>query len=323
VINLVKKILDKRNMTSEDWQEYRRKQKGIGGSDCAVILGLSPYKSAFELWLEKTGQIEPKNIQNEYVEWGNILEPVIRDQFKKVTGFKVFQNNFVLQHDTFEFMIANIDGEVIDPAFNGERGILEIKTASERMKDQWIDGPPYHYMLQIQHYLGTLGYSYAYVACLIGGNHFKYFKILRDDYVIDKIISAEKEFMRMVEENIAPEITGQESDSRILADSYPEALDSTGELSADDEAFTLRYIELQEEINSLQKEVDYIKNRLKLKAKDHKILEGPMFRISMPTIRKVSFDSKTFSKDYPDLYEKYKTKETTYRSFNISDNRGK
>ena len=138
---MMKRILDKRNMTQEDWQRYRETQKGIGGSDVATILGLNPYKSAFALWLEKTGQVKPDQIDNEYIEWGNILEPVIRDKFKKETGFKVYQNNFVIQHDTHEFMIANIDGEVKDPSEDG-RGILEIKTASERMKPLWVDGPP-------------------------------------------------------------------------------------------------------------------------------------------------------------------------------------
>src|SRR6476620_3868255 len=124
----MKILLDKTGMTEADWQEYRRKQQGIGGSDVAVILGLSPYKSAFSLWLEKTGQVKAKPVQNEYVEWGNLLEPVIRDKFRRETGFEVYENPYVLQHDEHEFMVANIDGEVVDPAYNGERGILEIKT---------------------------------------------------------------------------------------------------------------------------------------------------------------------------------------------------
>jgi putative phage-type endonuclease len=314
----MKKILDKRNMTEQDWQEYRRTQKGIGGSDVAIILGLNPWKSAFTLWLEKTGQIEPAPVSNEYVEWGNLLEPVIRDKFRRETGFKVFQNNFVLQHDEFTFMIANIDGEVIDPEI-GERGLLEIKTTSERNKAEWEEGPPNHYHLQIQHYLAVLGYSYAYVAVLIGGNHFKYFKIDRDDYVIDKIISAEKEFMRLVEERIAPEISGHGSDSTYLAERYPEAINEEMELRADLEAFALRYVEIQKEIKTLQEEADYIKNRIKLEAKEYKVLKGELFKISMPTVKKISFDSKAFSSDYPDLFAKYKTKESSYRSFTVSE----
>lgn len=313
----MKKILDKRNMTGQDWQDYRRTQKGIGGSDCAVILGLSKWKTPFTLWLEKTGQIEPPEVSNEYVEWGNLLEPVIREKFKKETGFKVFQNNFVLQHDDYPFMIANIDGEVIDK--NGERGLLEIKTTSERNKGEWIEGPPNHYHLQIQHYLAVLGYSFAYVACLIGGNHFVYFRIERDDYVIDKIISAEIEFWRMVEERVPPEITGLAPDSTYLAESYPEANGEETYLVGELENLALRYLDLQKTLKSLQDEQDWIKNRIKLEAKEYKVLKGDKLKISIPTVKKISFDSKAFANDYPDLFEKYKTKETSYRSFTVSE----
>lgn len=310
----MKQILDKTNMTEEDWQEYRQSQKGIGGSDVATILGLNPYKSAFTLWLEKTGQVETKKLENENIEWGNTLEPVIRAKFARETGFEVKENPYVLQHDTYDFMIANIDGEVFDPE-KGEWGVLEIKTAGERMKGEWVDGPPNHYHLQIQHYLAVMGYNYSYVCCLIGGNHFVYFRIDRDDYVIDKIITAEKEFMRLIEEKIPPEITGHSSDSASISERFPADNTETAELSPELETSAHRYLNIQEKIKLLQEEADSIKNNIKFEAKDFKILESETIKISMPTIRKVSFDSKAFAKDHPDLYEQYKTKETNYRNF--------
>ena len=313
----MKQILDKRGMTEQDWQEYRQSQKGIGGSDVATILGLNPYKTAFTLWLEKTGQIEPAAIENEYVEWGNILEPVIREKFARETGFEVKENPYVLQHDEHDFMIANIDGEVLDPE-KGEWGVLEIKTANERMKKDWEEGPPHHYMLQIQHYLATMDYGYAYVACLIGGNHFKYFEIIRDDYIIDSIITAEMNFMKMVEENISPEISGHKADSEWLAATFPDALDEESELEPDLEALAIRYTEIQKDIKELQVEADYIKNRIKLEAKEYKILRSESVKISMPTVNKVSFNTKEFEADHPDLYKQYKNKKTSYRNFTVT-----
>jgi putative phage-type endonuclease len=312
----MKRIFDKTAFTENDWQNYRRNQKGIGGSDVATILGLNPWKTAFTLWLEKTGQIEPEPVSNESVEWGNILEPVVRAKFERVTGFEVKENPWVMCHDEHEFMVANIDGEVFDPEM-GEWGVLEIKTAGERYKSEWEVGPPNHYHLQIQHYLAVMNYNYAYVAVLIGGNHFKYFKILRDDYVIDSIISAEMEFMRLVAKKIAPEISGQQADSNYLAATYPEASDEEGELRADLEALAIRYIEIQGEMKSLGEEADYIKNRIKLEAKELKVLKSDKVRVSMPNVRKIIFDSKAFAADHPKLYEEYKTKESKYRNFTV------
>lgn len=313
----MKRILDKRNMTAEDWQRYRETQKGIGGSDVATILGLNPYKTPFALWLEKTGQVKPQNIENEYIEWGNILEPVIRDKFKKETGFKVYQNNFVLQHDSHEFMIANIDGEVFDPEM-GERGILEIKTANERMKPVWKNGPPNHYILQIQHYMAVLDYHYGYIACLIGGNHFKYFKVERNEYIIDKIIAAEMEFMRMVENNIPPEITGHSSETEWISQIYPIANEEEKQLPNELFDFTIRYIELQEQAKEIKEEMDKIKNMIKYEAKETEVFFNDYVRVSMPSIKKVNFDQKRFAEDYPELYEKYKNKESVYRNFKVT-----
>lgn len=311
----MKKILDKRNMTPEGWENYRKTQKGFGGSDVAVILGMNKYKSAFTLWLEKTGQIQPKPVDNEYVEWGNILEPVIREKFKKETGFKVFQNNFVLQHDEHDFMVANIDGEVIDPSFNGARGVLEIKTASAHLLKEWENGCPNHYMLQIQHYLAVTDYLYAYVAVLIGGNHFKYYFILRDDYIIDKIISAEMEFMHMIENHIPPEISNNPSDTDWLAEKYSQDDNESMEMSEELEDMALELEYALSQVKEWQEKADTLKNKIKLEAKETKVLGGQFLRINMPTIKKVSFDSKAFASDHPDLYEQYKTKESSYRSF--------
>lgn len=314
----MKKLLDKTNMTERDWQDYRKSQIGIGGSDVAVILGISPFKSPFGLWLEKTGQVKPKELTSENVEWGNLLEPVIRDKFARETGFETFVNPWVLQHDEHEFMIANVDGECIDPDYNGEKGILEIKTTDARNKAQWEEGCPDYYMCQVQHYLGVTGYQYAYICVLIGGNHFKYFKVERNDYVIDKIIEAELRFMDMINQKIPPEISHQLSDSEWLAECYPNARDVEVDMPKHIEIMAWRYTEIQSDMKELEKEAQHLKNLILYEAKEIKAFKNESMKISMPTIEKTLFDSKLFSSDNPDLYKQYKTKKSSYRGFTVT-----
>jgi putative phage-type endonuclease len=305
-------------MTHQDWQNYRENQIGLGGSDIAVILGVSPFKSKFEFWLESTGQkAKPDFSENEAIEWGNILEPVIRDKFREVTGFKVFKNNFVLQNDNHDFMVANLDGEVIDPSFSG-RGVLEIKTTKEHRKKDWENGCPVYYMAQVQWYLGVTGYEYAYIAVLIGGSTFKYFLIERDDYIIEQMIVQAQEFLYMVKHRIPPEIGGSKSETEWLAQAFPEAIEEETTIPPAFEELAIEYKELQDEIKNKQYRSDEIKNKIKLEGKDFKIMRGNQVKISMPTIRKTLFDSKAFSSEHPDLYVKYKTKESTYRSFDVT-----
>jgi putative phage-type endonuclease len=313
----MKRILDKRNMTEADWQVYRASQQGIGGSEIASILNINPYKSKFTLWLEKTGQKPKDQISSSAVEWGNILEPVIRDHFKRVTGFKVFKNNFVLQHDHYDFMIANLDGEVIDPQFN-TRGVLEIKTTNERNKKDWENGCPIYYMSQVQWYLGVTGYDYAYICVLCGGSTFKYYLIERDEFVISQMISQAEDFMGMVQQLIPPEIGGSKSETEWLNKAFPDALEEEIMIPPTIEELAVEYKELQEEIKEKTERCDEIKNQIRLEAKEFKVLKGTKVKISMPTIRKTLFDSRRFSTENPDLYVKYKTKESSYRGFDIT-----
>lgn len=56
-------------LSREEWLDIR--QQGIGSSDAAVAVGLSPYKSALSLWLEKTGRKQPEDLSSkEAVLWG-------------------------------------------------------------------------------------------------------------------------------------------------------------------------------------------------------------------------------------------------------------
>lgn len=68
-------------MSREEWLRWRT--KGIGGSDVSVIAGVNPFRSIFQLWLEKTGQVEPEETENDNTHFGNVLEPVVKGSFPK------------------------------------------------------------------------------------------------------------------------------------------------------------------------------------------------------------------------------------------------
>lgn len=314
----MKKILDKRHMTEQDWQEYRAKQKGIGGSEVSSILDINKYKSKFVLWTEKTGAVEPEPVDNEFVEWGNILEPNIRAKFARENNFKTNKCNFVLQHDEFDWMIANIDGEYKDPSKKG-KGVLEIKTTSEWNKSEWEgDHVPVAYMAQMQHYLAVTGYGYGAFAVLIGGNKYRQFFVDRDEEAIDLIINAEKAFMDAVEANNYPwELTSSASESDWLAKQYPNAIDEEMSIPPTIEKMALEYTEISDQMKTLKDRQDEIKNQIKFEAKEFGTLRGNQVKILMPTIRKTLFDSKKFQVEHADLYDEYKTKISTYRDFKV------
>jgi len=315
----MKKIVDKRQMDQAAWQEYRSNQAGIGGSEAATILGIQPAyaKPAFILWLEKTGQKAVEPIDNDYIKWGNIMEPIIRKQFALESGLKVYQNHFVLQHDHYPFMIANLDGEVVDPNREG-RGVLEIKTTSEWNKKEWDgDKVPNHYMAQIQHYLAVTGYKWAVVVVLIGGNKMKELYIDRDDEIIEMLIEKEKEFMNMIESGTPPQIGGSQEETAYINSNWQDAIEDEISIPQSIEDMAIEYQEIERQKKDLDKRAKEIKNQIFLEAKEIKTLKGRQVKIIMPTIKKMLFDSKRLGEERPEIMAAYRTKESIYRDFKI------
>ena len=315
----MKKIIDKRKMTPDDWQQYRAQQKGIGGSEAATVLGIQPSyaKPPFILWLEKTGQKDIEPVDNDYIKWGNIMEPVIRKQFALETGLKVYQNNFVLQHEEYDFMYANLDGEVIDPNREG-RGVLEIKTTSEWNRKEWEgDHVPNHYMCQLQHYMAVTGYKWAVIVVLIGGNKMSHWYVDRDEEVIKILIEKEREFMQMIESGTPPQIGGSSLETQYLNSHWAEALDDEISIPQAIEDMALEYQEIERQKKELDQRAKEIKNKIFLEAKDTKTLKGQQIKIIMPTVKKLLLDSKRLREERPEIIEQYRTKESIYRDFKI------
>src|SRR5699024_9027298 len=107
-------------MTRKEWLKERT--KGIGGSDSSAILGFNPWKSPFELYIDKTSD-HVQEIDNEAIHWGNVLEDVVAEEFTRRTGIKVRRRNEIFRHKEHKWMMANIDRDVV-----GERALLECKT---------------------------------------------------------------------------------------------------------------------------------------------------------------------------------------------------
>lgn len=198
----------------EKWLEART--LGIGGSDAAVIMGMNPYKSPYQLWLEKAGQVEPPDLSgNQYVYWGTKNEANIADWFQEETGKKVKRLG-TLRSKEYPFMLANVDRTVV-----GENAGLEIKTAGVRQYRKWKDDEiPDAYYCQCLHYMAVTGADYWYIAVLLGGNEAKWKRIERNEEDIQHLIMAETDFWKLVEARTPPPVDGSDSCAAALSAQY-------------------------------------------------------------------------------------------------------
>ena len=216
---MAKLIMTVAEMADEKkWLAARR--EGIGGSDASIIVGLNRWKSPFQLWLEKTGKAEAEDLSgNEYVYWGKVLEEAIANRFCELTGKKV-QRRGLLQMDDYPYIRASVDRMVV-----GENAGLECKTCNGFSAKEWEDDEvPAAYYVQCQHYMMVTGCERWYIAVLIGGNHFVWKEIPRNDDEIDILLQAEIDFWHKVEEGIMPEVDGSDSRSIWLYRILPSSL---------------------------------------------------------------------------------------------------
>ena len=285
-------------MTHQEWLEDRR--KGIGGSDVATVLGLNKYKSVYQLWLEKTGQIEVTSAQSEAAYWGNTLEEVVAEEFSKRTGKKVRRRNRVFEHSKYPFLRANIDRDIV-----GENAVLECKTANQYLANEWDeDEIPIQYICQVQHYMNVLNLDYVYFAVLIGGQKFIWKKMERDQELIDMITEKLVEFWtENVEKEIEPAIDGLKATSDFLTQRYLDTEDNQTELNAifDEKIANLAHLKGDKKI--IEENITLLENELKqaLGKSDATIGITPNNIVSWKKTQSKRLDKKKLAEKYPDI----------------------
>lgn len=201
-----------------DW--HKERSKGIGGSDASSILGLNPYKSNVDLWREKTGRIQTKNISNKpAVKYGKEAEEYLRMLF--ILDYPQYTLNYSPydQHinKDFQFIRASLDGELTDT--DNSKGILEIKTTeilNPKQWKEWDNRIPMNYFCQVLHYFAIdEDYKFCKLKAQIKYHKqddpevyltTKHYHILREKHLqdIEKLIEKEQEFWWYMENNTEP-----------------------------------------------------------------------------------------------------------------------
>lgn len=151
-----------------EWLAARNSQ-GIGGSEAAAAVGMSPWMTPLELWKLKIGMEEPKDLSdNAAVQQGVRMEPALRDFFAAMhPELKVDYHQFDLLYQTERpWLFATLDGELHD-AESGRDGILEIKTSTPSGKagwEAWANGNmPSNYYCQVLHQMLATGFDFVYL----------------------------------------------------------------------------------------------------------------------------------------------------------------
>jgi putative phage-type endonuclease len=204
-----------------EWLEARR--AGLGGSDAAAVLEISPYASRLDVYAEKVGQAPPR-VETEALRIGLLMErPILslyaRRMVESCDTAKFAEQVFV-RSAAHPWMFATLDAQRPDGV------IVEVKNVGWRLADRWgedgSDEVPDYYLCQCFHQLAVTGAGRVEVAALIGGADFRVYPIERDEAIIARIVEREAEFWeRHVLAKVPPPAT-RAGDARALHALFPE-----------------------------------------------------------------------------------------------------
>jgi putative phage-type endonuclease len=315
------RLVSTREMNREQWLEVRR--GGVGSSDAAAAVGLNPYKSMLELWMEKTGQAGPPQPEQQDdsspTYWGTLLEPIVAAHYTRRTGNRVRRVNAVLAHPEHPWMLANIDREVVGAP---DVQILECKTAGINGARLWDDGVPEYVQLQVLHQLAVTGKQAADVAVLVCGQELRIHRIERGETMISQLIALEAEFWQRVLDQVAPEPDGSDSADRALRHLYPRDAGSTVDFSGQVE-LEAAFGELVALRNSLETQgaranalKQQIQQRMGTATKATFSAGWVTWKRTADSIR---FDVDRLAIEHPDLYAAYQAPKEGSRRFLIHE----
>lgn len=297
-----------------DW--LRLRQTGIGGSDISAIMGINPYKSAYDLYCEKTSQIADSNV-SEAAYWGILLEDVVAKEYAKRNEVKVQRVNYLIRHEKHDWAIANIDRAIVNKEIAGNVRIkdgklttdklLEVKTASEYVKKNWgdehTDQVPDHYNLQCQWYMGITKVYKCDLALLLGGNKFKQYHIDFDEELFEMMLEQAEDFwVNHVLAGVPPTATTLQN----VRQKYPKAdIDSTLDLPSNDNQIDVidTYFNLKDEEKQLQDRLAKAQVNLIELVGNHEALaiDGEVILTYKNQKGRETFDKKTCLKSHPEL----------------------
>lgn len=169
-------------------QRLERRQH-IGSSDAPAIVGVDPWRNAGDVYWSKLAEAEDK--PNAAMQIGNRMEPILLDLAEE--RFGPIERSPLFVDEEFSILAANLDAICLR-----EEAVIEAKYVGPRSADFWgepeTDQVPDHVAIQVQHQMRCCGAKVAYIPAAIvrpmSGLQFEFFRVSRDEELIDSLVDA-------------------------------------------------------------------------------------------------------------------------------------
>lgn len=293
-----------------EWLQARR--RGIGASDIAQIIGLSPYGTPWQVYVDKIGAtpLDDSDGRNESMRWGQLLEELILDEWEETSGLLARQRGLLVRHATHDWAMASLDALAFENLHGDDPAdaiaVVEAKTTGDW---SWSDEIPLHYRAQAQWQMLVSGLDSTIFAVLHNGRRFATYELVADYDDQAALLKAAEEFwFGHVLAEKAPAVSAE--DNRALAIVYPTHRDE--EIAVDRDSVAA-LVEVKAQQAELQKLRDQLEAEIKATLGEARIgvVDGEK-AVSWSTQTAHRIDTKRLRSEQPEIAEKF-TYESTSR----------
>ena len=277
---------------------------GIGGSDVAAIMGLSPWATALDIFRDKTNPELALDEPNEDMQRGIRVEKYILQEYSERSEVQLDTNVPTIIDPQYPFMRANIDAQVI-----GQNVVVEAKSTKAPISS-WESGIPEYYKTQVAYYAMLTNAERVDVPVLFSGWKYACFTYWRDETFEAEIKAAVINFWQNhIVKNIPPQPTSAEE----LMIAYPKLEEKTITADNDMREKVYQLQEASEQRKALEKQEKKLKTEIQCFMGDAGLLDAGFCKLALKERNATRFDTTSFKESKPELYQQY-LNDSSYRT---------
>lgn len=276
---------------------------GIGGSDVGAIIGVSPFKTALDVYNDKISEVVVEEYSEDMAR-GNRAEKYVLEEYAEREGVELVTELETVLHPDYPFMRGNLDAKIKD-----QNVVVEAKSTKAPMS-MWDAGIPEYYKAQVAYYAILTNADRVDIAVLFSGWQYGCYTYWRDadyeEYILKSVIDFWKNH---VEARIPPAPQSQEEIQQVYAD-----IDEEMVIKADKHIKHVveEYEEVADQIKVLEKEKSSLKNTIQIYMGEAGLLDADFCKVALKDRVTKRLDTTALKNAVPDIYEKY-LKETHSR----------
>lgn len=295
-------------------EQLELRKTGITATDATAICGMNPYRGAFAVWLDKVGEMPEQVMNEEAIELGHEMEPLIMERLSRTRGL-LLQSGETVRSAREQWVLATPDRFVID-VVNNERmrvGVAEAKNVGIRTVHDWgdaDDGMPDYVHVQVQWQMLATNLRAAYVAALLAGTAFRVIRVEHDDALAETLLNVCGDFyQKHVIGRVPPPPDGSKRTLDLLSSVFPRESAGIIPAPADAEMWAEKFIAARKAESAAKKAKKEAEARLKLMCGKHLGLASTNWQLKWATTKSWGVDWEGLARAIgatPELIEKFK-----------------